>query len=221
MKEIEKITILTLANMTYYQYLLPLVKSVNCFFNEAKMEIYLVDFGGDKELEEICSVNSNYNIHFVKSPKSIPIKCYCTNARADLFYQHRRINDDILLWIDADSIILKSCDDLGKHLRSCELTMRAKSLDRFAAGVIGIGYSDICHRMVDRYRYMVTKRYSEWMANQECLNVLYGEFKDIVEFKPLPKIYCDVWLSDEGVIWAAKADKKMDQKYVSAINSVK
>lgn len=217
------ITIITLADKVYYQYLIPLLHSANKHFNSAWAEVYLVDFDHQESpisiCEEIRAINPKYNVTFLSSLPNVDLECYCTNARADLFYTLRRKTDNILFWLDADSIIRSSCDELIKHLSSCELTMNHKSEIRFKAGVIGMGSSDICRDFTTRYRSLVSSEYNDWFANQKYLNKTYSEFKDRINFKPLPDKYCDTRLTDKGVIWAAQSENKSDSKYVGAMNN--
>jgi len=143
---------------------------------------------------------------------------YCTNRRAFLMYELRKQVDDILMWVDCDSVFIKSCDDLYNHLISCEITMRRKkAADKFAAGVIGLNSSKICHEFVDDYWKLVSKNDRTWGVNQKELRACYRMYKDRIKFEYLPKIYCDVWLSDEGVIWTAKSKTKHDDRYLNEI----
>jgi hypothetical protein len=209
------ITIISLADPDYFEYLVCFVKSANVNFPSASFYAVLVNpiEGQADELK-----NSHDNIEVVvetKKFKSIQEKkCYCASRRAKLFYDLRSQTEDMLIWIDADSIIRGSCDDLIKHLDSCELTMRPKKTpDKFASGVIGIGNSEVCVNFIAEYNEKVSKDKS-WMSDQNNLNDTYVLFKDVINFKPLPDKYCDVWLSDDGIIWEAKSKKKRGKRYV-------
>ena len=209
------ITILTVANARYFQLLEGMVRSAEKNFSRASMIVELVNMES-KYLKIVEQWHSDITVRSTSVEKSLE-KNFCTNRRAFLFREYRKKKFGHMMWLDADSVIRRPCDDLADHLLSCDLTMRMKTEKKFAAGTIGMGNSQICTEMTNEY-YRMVEADSSWMSNQNNLNNLYAKFKKRIRFKPLPNTYCDVWLSDEGVIWAAKARKKKSEKFLSELN---
>lgn len=219
MKEIK---IISLADSSYFEYLLCFVRSASKYFPSALFHAVLVNpLEGQVEQLKDSHDRIDVVVEEVKFKTKQAKKCYCASRRAYLFHKLREEFDGILLWVDADSIIRGSCDDLIQHLDSCELTMRPKS-DRegcFASGVIGIGNSQICKDFIKEYYRRVLKD-KTWMSDQNNLNITYGLFKNMINFKPLDDKYCDVWLSDDGIIWEAKSDKKRGERYIQEMEKI-
>ncbi len=209
----KNITLISLADSSYYEYLKVLVKSAIKNFSQAKLYMVLVNME-EKYKDEIKSLGENIrvDIETVSFSGDHEKRCYCASRRAFLFKKLREETDDILLWVDADSIIRKSCDDLIAHLNSCELTMRSKSKGRFASGVIGVDSTDVCNRFIEEY-YAEVGRHNDWMNDQRSLHQIYLKFKDEIIFSYLPRTYCEVSLTEGSVIWTAKSRRKNGRKY--------
>lgn len=207
------IKIITLSDGAYFNLLIPMVNSVNINFPEANMHIVLVNIEEEKD-ELIRKINPTYEVvHENVDLKGNDLKCYCTNRRMFLLNDIRGMDNSFLIWIDADSLVRKRCDELVALSHSCELTMRQKTEKKHAAGVIGIGNSNVCKEFLNRYS-LIGEIEKDWMSNQRNLSNIYKEFKDRISYKPLPNKFCDVWLSDDGVIWAAKSKLKKSEKYI-------
>ena len=208
------VTILTVADGAYFSLLKGLVKSADVNFSRASLIVELVNVE-EKHLDEIKSLHSDILVRILNKNfnSEHEKKCFCTNRRASLFREFRQKEYGPLMWLDADSIIRSSCNALADHLLSCDLTMRPKKTKAtFAAGTIGLVVSPVCVEMAGRYEHL-TNGVATWMSNQLNLNKLYRQYKKRINFKPLPNIYCDVLLSDEGIIWAAKSRKKSAKRY--------
>lgn len=209
------IKVITLADAAYFKYVKAFVNSCKINFSNASLHLVLVNMT-EVDRSEVESMHPNIEvvIEEVDFADDLEKRCYCTNRRAHLFKYLRDKTDDMLLWVDADSIFRKDCSFLTEHLNSCELTMRRKKrADKFAAGIIGIYSTPICKEFIDYY-YDLVEADKGWMSNQVHLRDAYLEFKDRINFDFLDKRYCDVWLSDDGVIWTAKSKLKNTEKYV-------
>jgi len=210
---LKNITLISLADSAYYKYLKVLVKSAIINFPQAKLHIVLVNMGEEHRVAiKSLGENIRVDIETVSFPGEHEKRCYCASRRAFLFKKLREETDDVLLWIDADSIIRKPCDDLISHLNSCELTMRSKSKGRFASGVIGVDSTDVCNMFIEEY-YAEVSRHNDWMNDQRSLHQVYLRFKDKIKFNYLPRTYCEVSLTEEAVIWTAKSHRKDGKKY--------
>lgn len=209
------ITLISLSDESYYPYLKVLVKSAVKNFPQANLFVVLVNMD-EKYKKEIEGLSPGIRVEMekVSFPGEHEKRCYCASRRAFLFKKLREETDDILLWVDADSIIRKSCDGLIQHLNSCELTMRSKSKGRFASGVIGVDSSDICNEFIEEY-YNEVSKHSDWMNDQKSLHTVYLKFQDRIKFRYLERTYCEVSLTEDAVIWAAKSHRKNSKKYIS------
>ena len=50
------------------------------------------------------------------------------------------------------------------------------------------------------------------------LNKTYQGLKNHIDFKPLPNKFCDVWFSDDGVLWTAKGTTRGNEKFIKKLN---
>ena len=210
------IKIITLSDHSYFHFLKPMVYSCNLNFKQANMHVVLVNCS-ESEKEEIENMHDNITVihEKIEFNSDQEKRGYCTNRRAYLINYLRNNSEDIVVWVDADSIFRKNCDSLYQHFNSCELTMRGRDhdIEDFAAGVIGLGNTPVCYDFSKRYYDMVKTNDRTWAVDQYKLKECYFEFKSKINFISLPYKYCDVWFSDDGVIWSAKSKNKVSKKY--------
>jgi hypothetical protein len=217
------VTIITLADGEYFKMLLSMVRSLSHHCKGAGVHAILVN---STDKQEAIIRKAHDKITVVRDDLSFSSdsekRCYCTNRRGYLFKKMRSKLSGHLVWIDADSIFRKNCDSFMSHVSSCELTMRPKDLKKgtFAAGVIGIGDSLICHEFIEDY-YDAVNKDKDWMSNQRNLNKTYWKYRKKINYKVLDKKYCDVWMSDGGVLWCAKSKLHKSKKYRLEIDKYK
>ncbi len=140
-----------------------------------------------------------------------------------MYYAHKRgemlveflekHENDHIVWVDADSVMVKDGNGFAKHIESCELTMRPKSpqMRCFASGVIGMKATWKMQKFVLEFAENIKrceKKKYPWYADQKALNATYAKFKKTINFKPLPFKYCDTRMSEEGVLWTAKGKEQ-------------
>jgi hypothetical protein len=165
------ITIISLADEKYYKMLKVLVKSSKLYFSSAKMYIVLVNMT-EKHGEELKKLNPNleYKIENIKFDNDLQKSCYCTNRRSYIFHKLRKTRKDILIWIDADCIIRKSCDGLIDIIKdNCDFAVkhhgglifsRGKKKENkkaFLAGVIVVGNSEFSTEFINYYHFLVNQ----------------------------------------------------------------
>lgn len=145
-------------------------------------------------------------------PKHPPM--YYAHKRGDMLIDFlERYEDDHIVWVDADSVMVKNGDKFAKHIESCELTMRPKSpqMRCFASGVIGMKSTwrmqTFVREFAENIKRCEKKKYP-WYADQKALNATYAKYKTSINFKPLPFKYCDTRMSEEGVLWTAKGKEQ-------------
>lgn len=208
------IKIVTVADSKYLEFLIPMINSASINFPEADMYINLINVG--KEIDVVIKgINNKYEIvHEEVKLQGVELRNYCGHRRMSLLEELRKKTDSFLLWVDADSLIVKSCEELIELSKTCDLTMREKQPGKHASGVIGVGSKDICYDFLKHYKEIGEKE-KDWGSDQRNLSKAYGDFKHKINYKPLPNKFCDVWLSDEGVIWAIKTKFRNSEKYLT------
>lgn len=210
----KNIKIISLADSEYYHFLFALTRSAEEYFPQASLHLTLVNMDECK-IEELRKGNNNITVEIenVNFSKEYEKRCYCARRRGFLFYKLRDICDDILLWIDADSVIRKNCDDLHVLLNKGDLSVvqRRKATD-IRSGIIGINTTPVCREFINRYKSILDFDHT-WMSDQQNLNKLYREMEKKINLNLLPDVYCDVWFREEGIIWEAKSKSKNSKRY--------
>lgn len=214
----KRVLLISVADADYFRYMQGMVKSAAKNFPEASLFIELINM--DEASADILR-QSHPDIQVRITSKKFGSKgekrCFCASRRASLFAELWNKTTP-MIWLDADSIIRRSCKELADLVNSHDIIMRQKRKGHFASGTIGIGTSDICRELTLKYEEYVNADHS-WMSDQNNLNRVWKEFRKRIYFVALPHTFCDVWLSDDGAIWAAKAKKKKAAKYVHELNS--
>jgi len=214
------IVLFSLADTKYFNYIKALVKSSRKYFSDSIFRIFLVNV--DKkcvsQLSGInnCIISTEKKFFFSELEK----KCYCASRRGYLFIELRKqYPNDHLVWIDSDSVFVKSTKPFKKHILSCDVSMRPKDLilGKFASGVIISGPKSI--DFFNAYYKKIKNRLhlNDWTSDQKMLDLNYRQFKNKIDFKSLPEIFCDVWYSDEGVLWVAKGKCRSNSRYQTEI----
>lgn len=210
------ITLFSLSDSVYFKYLKSLVKSSRKYYPELKFYIFLVN-PTKKQILQMDGIPNTVTIVEEKKFKNEREKrCYCASRRGYLFTKLREwLPNNHLVWIDSDSVFIKRDKSFHKHILSCDVSMRAKNLKqgKFASGVISGGPKS--SDFFKEYYNKINSRMDllEWTSDQKMLNATYHDFKNKINFKPLPKIFCDVWYTDKGVLWVAKGKCRNDNRY--------
>lgn len=210
------VTLFSLADAAYFKYIKALVKSSRKYFPKARFCVFLVNVT-KKHLRQLDGVDCIIKTEKKKFKSDREKRCYCASRRGYIFTQLRKEHpDDHLVWIDSDSVFIKNASSIfKKHILSCDVSMRPKSLKqgKFASAVIVSGPKSI--DFFNEYYKKINDRMKlyEWTSDQKMLNLTYREFKNKINFKPLPRMFCDVWYSDKGVLWVAKGKCRDDNRY--------
>ncbi len=206
------VRIVSLADPAYFGLLKGLVASAAVNFPTATMHVVLVNVGA-KDCKLIKTLHPNIIVEEEKVDFSkLDKRCYCARRRAFLFKRIRATTDDILLWIDADCLIRRNCDNLANELATCDLAAVLRSNGTMRSGIIAVGSTHAVWPFVKKYEKALQTDHS-WMADQIHLNKIYKSMKSELNFKALSDVYCDVWFRKKGIIWAAKSDLKSNPKF--------
>lgn len=206
------ITIFSVANEPYLGYLKTLHASIKRYLPNSKFIGFLVDCKKD---------NYDFDARHIQSDEKIPVNNFCAGLRTRLFVDLLEEINTPLLYIDADSIFVNEADSLIEHINSCGVSMRPKNLDEgtFASGVISCNPNKLINNFFQNYKknYLDVLYLGDWFSDQKMLNKTYQEMKDKINFKPLPNKFCDVWFSEEGIIWTAKGRTRNNQKFINKL----
>jgi len=179
MSKVSNITLISLADKEYYNMLKYLVKSSAKFFPQAKMYVTLVNMS-PKYGNKLVKIHPNleYKVEPVNFACDAQKRCYCTNRRADLFYNLRKSRpNDILMWIDADCIIRKDCSGLLQLIKKNDFDLcvrednvpkypnkpptainKKKPVKGFLGGAIIINATLGGTRFIQEYRKVVSQK---------------------------------------------------------------
>ena len=215
-------SIIAIADINYMGHLGVMVRSAAAHFPQATMRCHLINVPKAKR-EALMQSHPKIEITSERTSfagwEQIRKYIYCANKRAELLLDAIKHNE-YLLYLDADSIIRKPCDELVEILQSCDMTVKDKKkkgkakpkYGRFSAGIIGFGNGPIAKQFIERYAYVVKNDINSY-SDQYNLYATYKEFKDTIKYVPLPERFCDTRLSEDGVIWNGKSNRKQTPKY--------
>lgn len=179
-----------------------------------------------KEIEGVFNeANPSSRIVWWNNPEleKNEIPRYCAGFRTYIFGPNRSdyfSEEDTLVWIDADSLVRKDLKSLELFCKENEFDTSARpknKKDKFASGLIvqkqtseGLLFGHQWHEKWKERFYN-----EEWTADQNSFNdtVSSNHSKNISKTIGLPREFCDVWITEEGVIWQAKHQTKMKKTY--------
>ncbi len=207
------ITIVSAASPSYLPYMKALVVSARVNFPSAKMVVELVNIG-EKYREQFEKNNPNCSVVFTNI-KPEDERIYCSNRKCYLMKSERdKGNKDILMWVDADSVIRRSCENIMPIINH-DLTVRFKNtttkientvVKELYSGVFAVGNSKAANRILNEYVRM-TDKVKYWASCQDNLSYAqhkYGQEDTAI----LPKELLDFKVGKESLIWTLKCKPK-------------
>tara|TARA_A100001515_G_C4561258_1_gene206693 strand:- start:516 stop:1250 length:735 start_codon:yes stop_codon:yes gene_type:complete len=222
----------------YFDMLYAMVKSGLQNIKSPNFYIELINITEDKCLKlEKLSPNIEILKSNIKFKNDTQKKCYSTNSRAKLLYEKRKSPQDILTWVDADSLILKDISEMLSELikNNYDLGIVLRPNASKSAGARG-GFYCVCHKNPNGLKFLenyykkvsrlnlwqsiksndLKKHWKIWMANQDVLNKYFYNPKEL-KIKKISNLFCDVRLKEESFIWAAKNKLKTSEKYLTEL----
>lgn len=185
--------------------------------HDIKIHLHLINY---KEL--INHKNIEYSYSNIKLDNETKLKwnnieytpkiAYCANIRVKIINNLLKSNDNIL-YIDADSIVLKSLDNLFKQISEndlcayyCDKKKFYKNGFRIRTGVLGIKNTKIMTEFMKYYSENINL--FEWFSDQDNLQNTFIKFKNKITFLNLGIEYIDWKFDDNSFIWTGKGDLK-------------
>ena len=165
-------------------------------------------------------------------------KGYCSNRRARLFSKIMKLYDCPVIWIDADSIFIKSADEIINYSYEYDLSADFSenhptlskgpiNLKQYPLGPHGTPYygvfnisimttnnSTFAKEFFYQYEELVEMHNTKWYSDQEGLYILYDRLKSKISFNSLPIHYCSRENNENSIIWTLKADLKKNEDYI-------
>jgi hypothetical protein len=181
-----------------------MVNSVAKNLPGVKVHAYLVNMTDEQgKMLKLIHPSLEYTIENVRFDFSLQRKCYCTNRRSYILNELRKKTNDILIWMDADSIIVRECPDLLDFARKCDVSYRPKNesdLTKFAkrkkrvpkgfmAGVIIVGNSKNAAKFTNLY----DEKLKQSSYKKAKLNYGGSIFK-------LPPKLKKIWMSNQDLL---------------------
>jgi len=207
------IRIVTLADFKYFKYVKALVNSISQNLSVVKVHVYLVNLTKEHgQVLQSIHPNLEYTIEDVKFQCDLQKKCYCTNRRSKILNDLRKSTKDILVWLDADSLVVKKIPEFIDFVQDCDLSVRFKNdsdLNNnkkkkkkprgFMAGLIVVGNSENARMFTEMYDEMLSQNsYKKVKINYTCP----------IARLPLPiKV---VWMANQDILF--KVYKRIKDK---------
>jgi alpha-N-acetylglucosamine transferase len=193
-----------------------LINSIRKLHN-IKIHLHLINY---KELINHENIEYSYsNIELDNQTKLkwnnieyTPKMAYCANIRVKLVNDLLKHNDNIL-YLDADSIVLNSLDNLFRLITEndlcanyCNKKKFYKNGFRIRTGVLGIKNTDIMKEFMTDYSENINL--FEWFSDQDNLQNTFIKFKNKIKFYNLGIEYIDWYFNDNSIIWTGKGNLK-------------
>lgn len=208
------ITIATIASNGYYaQFAKALAISAKQNFPDCRFAIEM--FNSDsKTCDDFYKIQPGCYIRLQTCEKTKEREI-CSNHKGE-FLKHLRKkgNTDVLLWIDADSLIMKPCNDMSVFMNN-DICVRFKetktnfngvlALDVFA-GVFSFGNSSLAVGMLKTYCEYVSENIS-WGSDQLNLARICAEFSE-AKIGSLSDSFLDNNVGSSSYIWSLKCEPK-------------
>ena len=212
------IRIVTIADSKYFHYLKAMVNSIAKNLPGVKIHAFLVNMSDDNgKMLQMIHPDLEYTIELVKFKFNLQRKCYCTNRRAYLIHKLREETDDILVWMDADSLVVKKSPEFLDFARKCDVSFRPKnesdltaSAKRkkskprgFMAGIIIIGNSKNGEEFVNMYDQLLPQS-----------SYLKARLNYSGHVSGLPKMLMKIWMSNQDLLDKLHKDLKDKMNFV-------
>lgn len=212
-------TLLAVSDENYIKYLKSLLCSIKINFSDLKVILYLIDIQDKNRIkEELKMIHSD--VDFIFDDRTFDDvegkKAYCANIRISAIYSYLdNIKEgDILLYVDADSIIRKNFfNDMNTYMKDCDVSIltRFENDDerlKVATGVIAFKKSARTKEFLKQWNDNVKPILFNWFSDQITFYKTYLAKKDKLHFKKLPQSYIDWEFNSSSCLWAGKGDRK-------------
>lgn len=195
-----KIKIVTCANWRFRRHIGIWYKSVKLYMPDFIPVIRAVNWQKPLKLKG-CEVEK----------VSIPFKAdkyekfYCAHQKGEMMDVALR-DADYVVWMDADSIVLKTPEELVAHMETCDFSYIKKKSGRATSSVLTANKkaSVFLAAYQGMTNHIEKKGKIPWTADQEAINILVPKWEKKIKFGTIPYNLCD-WRYRKGMtIYNAK-----------------
>lgn len=212
-------TLLAIGDGEYLDHLRILAASIHRNFRECRIHFHLINIESSKaaELRQIHS-ESSFSFENTAFNTEKEKRAYCANVRPRIILNLLKAETDLVLYLDADSIVRKSLCDLVSKIRRHDIAIlhRAQTGDeriRFATGVVGIKNTKNSLSFVCEWAELVEKNIYVWYSDQLCFSHTYDALKNKIDLVNLPAQFIDWSFSFATPIWTGKGQRKYSEKF--------
>lgn len=222
--------ILATADTNYLPKVKTLILSCARHASDNLFFLFLINVDESKD-SEIKSWHSNIVIeHVFWDNQPTRWRGMLCSARSIPLYNSLKVYKENILYLDADIIVRRPLDDLFAILLDYDLTIKYRPelkhlgavgtmfANTFNSGVIGIRYSDFSLEFAKRYnenlwnyinsggelQLILPQEKIVNYADQEMLYITYLEFKNRINFFPLPGGFNESKFLPQSTIWHGK-----------------
>lgn len=207
------VTVCTLASDSYVHFAKALTVSARINWPSVKMVVALVNAPTSAK-EEFEKAHPNCQV-FLQTCKKGKERAVCSNRKGALLQQVRNEgNKDTLMWVDADSLICRPCENLESMLNANMCVRLKKSITKIRgslirdcySGVFSFGPSKQATAMLDEY-----KSYGDagiyFGSDQDNLAYTYDRHSN-KGLGELPSSLLDFEMLPDSFIWTLKCKPK-------------
>ena len=220
------LTIFSVASEDYLDEIEVLLKSASINLPDVPFFVELVNCS-EKQMKNLKAKHPNVEIQIeTRDFASVEDRrIFCAGRRSALFMTLRQQRpDDILLWMDSDTLIRKPPKGLIEFLSSCDVAVRKRdtetrkmldgqSIDYLQSGIFAIGPNKACQEFMEMFHHLVNRK-KYWFADQDALSIACYRFghKQTLKIGFLPEEYSDFRYNKKSSIWHCKGKTKDDPK---------
>ena len=218
------------ADEAYFSHAYNLIKSIDIVYDNQYIEMFVVTntynsiitFNKNVEcFKNYLTINPIY-LSFIDNQKK---PAFCANIRAQILYDLCKQSNtgDKLIYIDADSVILKKLLILDSKSYENMIFFRNNLEDiRYfvATGVILITVDKDIELFIKNWKELISPVIYEWYSDQIQFYNAYIKNKSISLFESLDIRYIDWNFKPSSFIWTAKGKKKDSLAYTIMIKSI-
>ena len=216
------IRIVTLADKSYFNYAKALAFTAKQYCPEFIFHIVLVNMSGEYA-EILQKINNKSVIQFETHQFSSKNEkcCYCANRRGEILYQLRNKTKDVLVWIDADSLIRRPLSKLLKHAKKFDVSMSISRKGHLMSGLIVVNPTEGGFIFARAYANYLRPRniWIQWFSAQSILLEFKRTLKKVTYGKLAPT-FLDMEFSKSGVIWTLIKSTRNNRRFNKTLKKI-
>lgn len=226
------VTILVVSDSGYINRMKTLISSIHKFVPHAHIHAVLINCNEEEEnikklhnditVENIYELFQNKVIYTRGDHKCTDKHAFCANIRVKIITKLlKERHSDNILYLDADSIILRSLNRLLADMTKNDLIVY-EPFGKPKTGVMGINNNKKMIHFFRKFNDLVNEYgIKRWFADQYSLKIMITRYAGRLFIKSLPISYIDWKFEPKSYIWVGKGTRKDKSKlYKQAENAI-